>query len=211
MTATITPTDATAPAATAANDIVDRTADALRRRGFEVRVATDRAEARDLVLAAIPEGASVHQGASATLDELGVTEIIEGSGRYDAVRPRLRAMDRKTQGREIRHLGATPDVILGSAQAVTEDGQLVFASATGSQLGGYASGAGKVVWVVGAQKIVPDLASALDRVEHVVTPLEDERLRAAYGMGTRLNKLLIVRGDLPGRVTIVLVREALGY
>jgi len=118
-----------------------------------------RTEARQLILSLVPDGAEVHSGSSVTLEELGVTAEIEQSGRYQALRPRLWSMDRETQGQEIRKLGAAPDVWLNSAHAVTESGEIVIASATGSQLGPIASGAGKVVLAIGAPKLVPDLAT----------------------------------------------------
>src|SRR5262249_59021280 len=105
---------------------------------------------------------------------------------------RIRALDRKAHGDEIRRLRAAPDVVVGSVSAVTEDGTLVAVSASGSQLPAYAGGAGKVIWVVGAQKIVPDLAAAFRRIETYAFPLEDVRARATYGRPSAINKLLVV-------------------
>ena len=192
-------------------DRFEGTARALAASGFTVLVARDRDEARAMVLDLLPEGAEVHQGASQTLDELGITRELAESGRYDAIRPRLWSMDRATQGNEMRRLGAAPDYMLGSVQAVTEDGQLVAASKTGSQLGPYASGAGHVILVAGAQKIVADLPAALRRIERYSLPIEDVRSREAYGVGSAVNKVLILRGELrPDRVTVILVREPVG-
>jgi hypothetical protein len=194
----------------ASDETVERTAAALRARGFDVHVVDSHDGARDLILGMVPAGAEVSSGASVTLDQLGVTAEIEGSGRYDALRPRLRAMDRATQGREIRKLGAAPDVWLNSANALTEDGRLVFASFGGSQLGPIANGAGRVILAVGTQKIVADLDAALRRIDAYVFPLEDARLMEAYRMHTATNKILVLQGDRPGRTTVVLVREAVG-
>jgi len=120
-------------------------------------------------------------------------------------------MDRKTQGREIRKLIAAPDFMLGSVAAVTEAGVLVSASATGSQLGPYVSGAGRVILVVGSQKIVPDLEAALRRMDEVVTPWEKARVRERLGLDTGLEKVLVVYGEWnAGRTTVVLVREPVG-
>ena len=159
----------------------------------------------------LPDGARVHQGASATLDALGITEEIEHSGRYDAVRPRLRELDRETQMDEIRRLAAAPDFMLGSVHAVTEGGALVVASASGSQLGPYASGAGQTLLVVGSQKLVPDLETALRRVQEYAYPLEDERLHSSRGVHSAINQLLVIKGDWLGRITVILVDEALGF
>jgi hypothetical protein len=189
---------------------VERTAEALRGRGFDVQVFDAKTAARDFILGLIPEGAEVGQGASVTLSQIGVTEVVETSGRYDALRPRMRAMDRATQGREIRKLGAAPDFQLNSVQAVTEDGRLVVASFGGSQLGPIVSGAGKVVLVVGSQKIVPDLDTAFRRIEEYSLPLEDVRLQQAIGRNSAVHKLLVLTGEFPGRTTVVIVEEPLG-
>jgi L-lactate utilization protein LutC len=86
-------------------------------------------------------------------------------------------MDRATQADEIRRLTASPDVMLGGVHAVTETGSLVAASATGSQLGSYVSSAGKVILVVGTQKIVPDLKDALRRIDEYVFRSRTRALR----------------------------------
>jgi hypothetical protein len=190
---------------------IERTAAALKSHGFDAQVVSDAAAARELLLSLIPQGAEVGEGASVTLDEIGVTEIIEKSGNYDAVRPRTRSMDRATQMREIRKLGAAPDVQINSVQAVTEDGRIVVVAAMGSQLGPIAFGAGRVILVVGAQKIVPDLATAFKRVDEYSLPLEDVRAQEAYGRHSAVHKMLILNGEaFPGRVTVILVRDAVG-
>jgi hypothetical protein len=132
--------------------------------------------------------------------------------RYDFVRKRTAKMDRRTQGREIAKLGATPDYMLGSVQAVTEAGQMVVASASGSQMGPYSSGAANLILVVGSQKIVPDLDMALRRITEHVMPYEDARLREQIGVGTKLARILIMERDYsPGRTTVILVREPVGF
>ena len=189
---------------------IERTAEALRRRGFDARIADDAAGAREIVLSLVPEGAQVNQGASVTLQQLGVTDAFEQSGRYDALRPRLRSMDRATQMREMRKLGAAPDFFVNSVHALTEEGQMVVASMGGSQLGPIVSGAGRLILVVGAQKIVPDLATAFRRVEEYAYPLEDARAQETYGIRSGIRKLLVLNGDFPGRTTVILVREPVG-
>lgn len=120
-------------------------------------------------------------------------------------------MDRQTQGREIRKLAAAPEFMLGSVGAITEDGTLVAASATGSQLGPYAAGAGRLILVVGSQKIVPDLDAGLRRIREVVVPYESAQVRAQMGVDTVLEKVLVIYGEWqPGRTTVVLVREPVG-
>ena len=196
---------------TTGGDAVELVAAALRSHNIEAIVTETGAEARDVVLGLVPEGAEVHSGKSKTLEEVGLYAALMESGRYDAVRPRMFAMDRQTQGREIRKLLAAPDFMLGSVAAVTEDGTLVAASATGSQLGAYAAGAGRLILVVGSQKIVPDLDAAIRRIRDVVTPWEMERVREQMGVDTALEKVLLILGEWrPGRTTVVLVREPVG-
>ena len=195
----------------ATSDQIDRTAVALRAHGFDVRIADTASEAADMALSLIPEGAEIHSGASETLNALRLNETIEGSGRFDAIKPKLRSMDRATQAREIRKLGAAPDVFVNSAAAVTEDGKVVWASGSGSQLAPIANGAGRVILIIGAQKVVRDVATAFERIERYAQPLEDVRMQETYGMRSSVNKILIIQGERPGRVTVILVRESLGY
>jgi hypothetical protein len=191
---------------------VRRTAAALEANGITVHRAPNKAEAKRIVLDLIPAGSQVHHGASQSLEDSGIAEEIERSGRYEPLRPRVFSMDRATQADEIRRLIASPDVMLGSVNAVTETGSLVTASASGSQLGPYVSGAGKVILVVGTQKIVPDLQEALRRIDDYVFPLEDARALAAYGVHSGVSKLLIInRERTPERITVVLCDEALGF
>ena len=207
-TATLPVTDHAAPASDA---VIERTAVALRARGYEVRIAEDREQAREFALAFIPSGSDVNQASSRTIDDLGIGQALAESAEYTALRPMLWSMDRATQGKEIRQLGSGPDVAIGSVHAVTEDGVLVTASMSGSQVGMYAGGAGKVVLVIGSQKIVPDLESAWARLDDHVVPLEDERAHEAYGVHTAANPVLIVNGDMPGRTASVLVKDAVGF
>jgi hypothetical protein len=191
---------------------VRRTAAALEANGMSVLLAADAADARRIVLGLIPDGSHVYHGASQTLEVSGITDEIEKSGRYEPLRPRIWSMDRQTQADEIRRLSASPDVMLGSVHAVTETGALVAASMSGSQLGPYATGAGRVILVVGTQKIVSDLEEALRRIDEYAFPLEDARAQAAYGIHSAVSKVLIINREItPGRITVVLVDEALGF
>src|SRR5258706_1429851 len=176
---------------------IERTADALRAKGYEVFVADDRETAKQIILGLVPEGAEVSQGGSVTLEELGVTAEIEESGRYEAVRPKTRTLDYKTEEgrREGRRMGAVPDFWLTSAHAVTEDGRIVVASNTGSQLGPIAFGAGHVILAIGSQKLVTDLESGLRRIEEYSFPMESARLFKIYGAPSALNKILIVNRE----------------
>ena len=199
-------------ATTPDDDRVKRTAAALEANGITVFRAADVAEARQLILGLIPDGAQVHHGASQSLDVSGVTAEIEKSGRYEPLRSRIWSMDRATQADEIRRLTASPEVMLGSVHAVTETGSLMAASLSGSQLGPYVGGAGRVILVVGTQKIVSDLQEGLRRINEYSYPLEDARAQAAYGINSAVNKVLIINREIaPGRITVVFVDEVLGF
>jgi hypothetical protein len=191
---------------------VKRATAALDANGIKVLRAANAAEAKEIVLGLIPDGAQVHHGASQSLEVSGIINAVENSGRYEHLRPKLGSMDRKTQGDEIRRLAAAPDVMLGSVHAVTETGSLIAASMGGSQLGPYVSGAGRVILVVGTQKIVPDLEEGLRRVNDYAFPLEDARAQLAYGIRRAVNKVLIINREIvPGRITVVFVDEVLGF
>jgi len=199
--------------ATLANEArVTRAAAALEANGITAIRAANSAEAKRIVMGLLPAGAQVHQGASQSLQETGIADEILNSDRYEALHPRIWSMDRETQADEIRRMSASPDFMLGSVHAVTETGSLIAASASGSQLGPYAAGAGKVILVVGTQKIVSDLDEALRRVYEYAFPLEDARAEAAYGIHSRVNKILVINGEWEaGRTTVVLVDEVLGF
>jgi LUD domain len=207
-----TSTPATSFADPAPADRLERTASALRANGFTVEVLDDAAAARIRMKDLIPEGASVFTGASETLRLSGIDEDINTDGCYEALKPRLLAMDRVAEAAEFRRLIASPDVIVGSVAALTETGSLVIASGSGSQLPAFAGGAAHAIWVVGAQKVVPDLNTALRRVQEHALPLESARTQELYGWPSAVNRLLILNAEFqPGRGTVLLLREAIGY
>lgn len=208
----ITPTPIEEFARLANDETIERTSKALEANGIQVLIAENGAEAKRLFFELVPDGAEVFLGASVTLEKLGIKDEIDQSGRFDALRPKMFAMNRETQGREIRKLGGAPDYAAGSVQAVTEDGHVLIASNTGSQLGPYASGAGKVIWVVGSQKIVKDLNEGLRRIREHALPLEQEHMQELYKASTAVNKVLIVNREFrPNRITMIIVKEELGF
>jgi LUD domain len=209
---TTTPIPATPFADPAPAQRLEQAATALTAHGFTVEILDDAAAARTRILDLIPKGASVLTGTSETLRLSGIDADIDTSGRYDAVKPRTLAMDRATAADDIRRLRASPDVVVGSVAAVTETGSLVAASATGSQLPAYSGAAARRIWIIGAQKVVPDLPAALRRVEDHALPLESARAQKAYGQPSALNHLLILNAEpFPGRSTVLLLREAIGF
>ncbi|MFJ5219702.1 nuclear transport factor 2 family protein [Streptomyces sp. NPDC088354] len=206
------PTPAVSFADPAPAERLERAAAALRANGFATEILDDAAAARARVEALLPEGAGVLTGASETLRLSGIDEDINAGGRYDAIRPHVLTLDRATHADEIRKLLATPEFVVNSVAAVTETGSLVLASGSGSQLPANAGGAAHAVWIVGAQKVVPDLGTALRRVEEHALPLENARAQAVYGMPSAINRLLVLNADpRPGRGTVLLLRQAIGY
>jgi acyl-CoA hydrolase len=184
---------------------------ALEEHGFSVEVVDSLDAAREAVLTRIPAGSSVMTNTSVTLTETGIADAINESGPYESARNKMFALDFATQVQEMKAIGGQPDYALGSVHAVTRDGTLVIASASGSQLASYAWGAANVIFVVGAQKLVPDLAAAHKRIYSHSLPLEDARAQAAYGQHSQVGKLLEIHQELPGRIHVVLVRQLVGF
>jgi hypothetical protein len=184
---------------------------ALEEHGFSVEVVDDLDAAREAVLARIPRGSSVMTNTSVTLAETGIADAINDSGDYESARNKMFALDFATQVQEMKAIGGQPDYALGSAHAVTRDGTLVIASASGSQLASYAWGAANVIFVIGAQKIVPSAEAARERIYQHSLNLEDARAQAAYGQHSFVGKILEIHQELPGRIHIVLVRKPVGF
>ncbi len=197
----------------ASEESIEKTIVALKEHGITAYVVESSEAAQMKVQELIPEGSEVMTMTSVTLKETGIADLIDASGKYDSVRNKLNAMDSATQGREMRKLGAGPDYAIGSVHAISETGEVLVASNTGSQLPAYIYGAGKVVWVVGAQKITESLEEANKRVVEYVLPLESQRAHEAYGVpASAINKLVTFYGESnPDRISMVIVKEKLGF
>jgi len=207
---TVTPIETFAKLAN--DEKIERTSKALEANGIQTLIAENAAEAKRLFFELVPEGAEIFLGASVTLEQTGIRDEVDKSGRFDALRPKMFAMNRETQGREIRKMISAPDYAAGSVHAVTEDGHVLIASNTGSQLGPYASGAGKIIWVVGAQKIVKDLNEGFRRIEEHILPLEEAHMQELYKVGTAISKVLVFNREIrPNRITMIIVKEELGF
>src|SRR6202022_2690030 len=184
---------------------------ALEEHGFSVEVVDDLDAARQAVLARIPAGASVMTNTSVTLAETGIADAINDGGSYDSARNKMFALDFATQAQQMKAIGGQPEYALGSVHAVTRDGTLVIASASGSQLASFAWGAANVIFVVGAQKLVPTLEAARERIYQHSLKLEDARAIAAYGQNSSVGKILEIHQELPGRIHVVLIRQLVGF
>jgi len=197
----------------ATQEQIDKVIRALNENGIEVVIAENKNDAKEKVLDMIPKGSEVMDMTSVSLLESGITEEIEKSGKYISVKNKLYSLDRETQKKEMNILGATSDYSLGSVHAVTEGGEVVIASNTGSQIPAYAYGSPKVIWVVGTQKIVKDMTMAMKRVYDYVLPLESDRAHKAYVVsGSNVSKILILNKEItPKRITMILVKEKIGF
>jgi acyl-CoA hydrolase len=184
---------------------------ALEEHGFSVEVVDTLDAAREAVLARIPEGSAVMTNTSVTLEETKIAEAINGGGAYDSARNRMFALDWETQLPQMKAVAGQPDYALGSVHAVTRDGTLVIASASGSQLASYAGGAANVIFVIGAQKLVGTPQEARQRIIEHSLPLEDGRAYAAYGQNSFIGKVLEIHQERPGRIHIVLIRQSVGF
>lgn len=186
----------------------------LKSHNMNSVVAEKGSETIKIIEDLIPKNAEVMTATSTTLDQIGLTQIINESGQYNSIKEKLTKMDRATDGLTMQKLGAGPEYVIGSVHAVTEDGKVVIASGSGSQLPAYSYGAPHVIWIVSTKKIVKNLDIALDRIYSHVLPLEDRRMKGVYGpeSGSNVNKLLIINHELnPERITIVFVKEDLGF
>lgn len=184
----------------------------LKANNIEAEIVTDNVTAVARIKELIPQGSQVHQGASKTLDQTGITSLIEESGSYDAIRPKIQKLDYTKDAKKISELTATPQYMLGSVHAVSEDGHILVASASGSQLPAEVGGAEHVIWVVGTQKIVVDRAEAFERLEKHTFPLEDARAMEAYGQHSSINKIILINKESrPGRSHLIFIDEAIGF
>lgn len=185
----------------ASEESVQKVVEALKANGVETIVVENGEAAKNKVLEMLPEGAEVMTMSSQTLETIGLTGA-------DTVKVKLKEM---TDEREKKRRGAAPEWTIGSVHAITEDGKLLIASNTGSQLPAYAYGAAHVIWVAGTQKIVKDLDEGMKRVYEWCLPHEHETMMKLYNKSSNVSKLLIFNKEIkPGRVTLILVKEKIG-
>lgn len=209
MTIEALPVDETF-AVPADDEALSRAAKGLRERNITAHVVDTVADARAMVRDLLPRDKAIFTANSETLRHSGLLADIDDGEDFISVRAKLAGIDPADMRTQIT-MGATPDVVVGSVHAITEDGILVAASASGSQFGPYAAGAEKVIWVVGGQKVVPDLDTALRRVWDYSYPKEHDRWRQ-QGFESFIGKLLLIEREyLEGRATVVLTRDAIGF
>ncbi len=196
----------------AKHEIVEKTANALKEIGIEVFIVNNREEAKKKVLELIPEGSEVMDVSSTTLDEIGLSKEIQESGRYVSVKKKIMSINQTEQRHAMRKMSSIAEYVIGSVHAVTQEGQVVIASNSGSQLAPYVFGASNVIWVVGTQKIVKNLDQAFKRIKEHSFVLEDARMRKLYGIGSGISKILIFQKEImPNRIKLIFVKEKLGF
>lgn len=191
-------------------EVIDRTMAAFKRKGYNAFFVQTGSEAKAKATELIPGHTEIMNATSMTLSRISIADEILKTERYHPVRKMWESMDDRVK--DIHRLEAVPDWMIGSVHAVTEDGTLMIASRTGSQLAGYAYGAFHVLWVIGVQKIVKDVEEGFRRIYEHSLPLEDARARKAYGTRSSVGKILVFYQEaVKGRVNIILVNEVLGF
>lgn len=194
------------------DNTISETINALKERGIDAEVVETGEEAKEKVMSLLPEGSRALTSTSVTLEEIGIHDEIEKTNKVISVRKEYMALDHEKDAEKIRVLRSTPEIVIGSVHAVTKKGEVMIASNTGSQLAPYVYSAKKVIWVVGAQKIVNDLNEGNERLYKYIVPLEDKHMQSLYGVNTNVSKLLIFNREIaPDRVTLIFVKEKLGF
>lgn len=197
----------------ASDKTINATIANLKTNGINAVVVSSREDAKKEIYKFIPEGAEVMTATSATLDQMGLTDEINDSGKFNSIKSQLTKLDREKDSLKMQQLGAAPEYVIGSVHAVTTDGKVIIVSNTGSQLPSYSYGASHVVWVVSTKKITKDLNDGINRAYEHILPLESVRVQKAYGMpNSEIKKMLVIHKEInPERITIVFVKEDLGF
>ena len=194
---------------------IKKTVEGLKKRNITPFVVNTGKEAHDKVVELIPKGLSVMNGSSRTLEQIGFIEHLKsGDHGWDNEHETILTEKDPTKQAELRKQALLADYYLGSVHALTEEGEFIVASNTGSQLPHIVFSSENLIFVVGTQKIVASLNEALERLEKYVVPLEDENMKQKYGVNTQVNKIVIFKNENPvmGRkVFMILVKEKLGF
>jgi L-lactate utilization protein LutC len=200
-----------------APDRLQKAIEAVRARGVTVTLVETKESALAHLQALIPAGASVMTGASVSLQQVGFEALLLG-GNHPWKYLKAEILAEKDPARQVtlRKQATLADYFLGSVHAIAESGEILIASATGSQLPAYAYSSTNVVWVAGAQKITPTLEAGFQRVRDYILPLEDQHMKQLYGDQARsfVGKILVFEREAPylhRSVNLLLVNEVLGF
>ena len=192
-------------------ETLEKTVNALRSKKIDVIVVDNGNEAKEKLLSLIKVGSTVMEASSTTLKQIGAHEIINESGRFVPLNKEISKENDSAKRAELRRALPSPDYAVGSVHAVTEDGQMLIASASGSQLPSYSFTAKKVILAVGTQKIVKNIDLGIRRIYEHSLPMETERMMKAYGTSSSVNQILIIEKGIPGRITVIFIKEKLGF
>jgi hypothetical protein len=192
---------------------IEKTIVGLRERNFNPTLVATRGEALEKLKLVIPAGAEVMTGSSTTLEEIGFIDfLINGKHPWRNWKDRILAEKDPEKQMDLRRASTTAEYFIGSVQAIAETGEVLGVDASGSRQGGYVFGAKNVIWVVGVNKIVPNLDMAFQRLREHVVPLEDARMKRTGAPGTFLGKMVVYeREGQPHRISTILVKEKLGF
>lgn len=184
----------------------------LQKRNIEVFVVDNKNKALEKAKNLIPQGSEVMTGSSTTLDQIGFTDLLK-SGKHPWKNLKEEIVNEKDPEKQnaLRVKSSAAEYFLGSVHAITKEGEVLIASASGSQLPAYAFSSPHVIWTVGTQKIVPTFAIAIERIEKYTFPLEDKRMKSIGYPGSAVNKILVIRGEFGKRIKMILVKEVLGF
>jgi len=192
--------------------VIDKTVEALKKRQVQVLVVNDRSEALAKLKEIILAGASVMTGGSTTLDQIGFTALLKSKNhRWRNLKDAIFAEKDPAKQSELRRQAILADYYIASIQAIAQTGEVLNCDATGTRTGPYAYGPKQVIWVAGAQKIVTNLDQAFRRMWEHCVPLEDQRMKSIGYPGTTVSRILIYEKADPGRITLILVKEKLGF
>lgn len=196
-------------------ETINKTIKALRGRGVEAVVVENREEALEKIKALIPKRASVMNGSSTTLQEIGFIDYFkEGDHEWNNLKEKILQEKDPEKQNPLRKQSVLSDYYLGSIHAVAETGEMVIASNSGSQLPHIVYTSPNLIFVVGTQKIVPTLNDALKRLREYVLPLEDAHMKDVGMEGSAISKLLIFEKEpsfMGRKVLIIFVKEKLGF
>jgi L-lactate utilization protein LutB len=201
----------------ASQESLERAVAGLKERGFEPVVVNTKEEALAKIKELIPAGASVMNGTSTTLQQVGYVDYLKaGQHPWRNLHANILAEQDPAAQKVLRRQALTSDYYLGSVHALAESGEMLIASNSGSQLPHIAYSSPNLVLVVSTKKIVPAFPDTYKRLNEHVVPMEDARMKQVNGpgSGTKLNKLFVFFGEpsYTGRkVTVMLVKEDLGF
>ena len=192
--------------------VIEKTAKALTGNGIKVIVVENGQKAKEKALALIQKNASVMTATSTTSDQIGLSKAIDESENFVSLRKKITSLPEHEQRAQERRINSAPDYVIGSVHAITQDGHVLIASNSGSQLPSYVYSAKNVIWVAGAQKIVKNTEEGIKRIYEYTLKLETERMKKAYGIPSNVSKILIINKEVfKDRITLILIKEVLGF